>query len=34
VGEAAALALHQMPRAQLTGLMSEASAALYNVTLP
>ena len=34
VGEAAALALRQMPRAQLTGVMSEASAALYNVTLP
>jgi short-subunit dehydrogenase len=33
VGEAAALALRQMPRAQLTVVMSEASAALYNVTL-
>ncbi len=34
VGEAAALALRQMPRAQLTGVMSEASAALYRVRLP
>jgi len=34
VGEAAALALRQMPRAQLTQVMSEASAALYQVRLP
>jgi uncharacterized protein len=34
VGEEAAQALRQMPRAQLTQVMSEASAALYNVTLP
>jgi short-subunit dehydrogenase len=34
VGEASAQALRQLPRAQLTVAMSEASAVMYNVALP